>query len=156
MVNQSPVSQSPVNQSPGNISHPVTGHPVTGQPITGQPVTSHPVTGQPVTSQPVTSHPVTGQPGTIQPGTSYQSFAYDFQTIYSWLFTSQVPLQNYAPSVSSHVSHGSIRRLPDVHAPGYEHWNVRVPKSSHFFQTNHPIWAWFLSDVRPKCDDWSS
>ena len=32
-----------------------------------------------------------------------------------------MPLQNYAPSVSSHVSHGSIRRLPDVHAPGYEH-----------------------------------
>ena len=31
-----------------------------------------------------------------------------------------VPLQNYAPSISSHVSHGSIRRLPNVHTPGYE------------------------------------
>ena len=32
-----------------------------------------------------------------------------------------MPLQNYAPSISSHVSHGSIHRLPNVHTPGYEH-----------------------------------
>ena len=32
-----------------------------------------------------------------------------------------MPLQNYAPSISSHVSQGSIRRLPNVHTPGYEH-----------------------------------
>ena len=32
-----------------------------------------------------------------------------------------MPLQNYAPSISSHVSHGSGRRLPNVHTPGYEH-----------------------------------
>ena len=32
-----------------------------------------------------------------------------------------MPLQNYAPSISSHVSHRSIRRLPNVHTPGYEH-----------------------------------
>ena len=32
-----------------------------------------------------------------------------------------MPLQSYAPSISSHVSHGSICRLPNVHIPGYEH-----------------------------------
>ena len=82
-------------------SHPVTGHTVTGQALTGQYLTGHPVTG----------HPVTGQLITGQPGTSLQSFAYDFQN---------VPSQNYAPSVSN-VSNGSIRRLPNVHNPGYEH-----------------------------------
>ena len=124
--------------------HPVTGHPVTGQPLIGHPVTGHPltpqpVTGQPVTSQPVTGHPVTGQPGTDQPGTSYQSFAYDFQTQFiPGYLPVNVPLQNYAPSISSHVSHGSIRRLPNVHTPGYEHSEMSVPKSSYFFQTVNP------------------
>ena len=32
-----------------------------------------------------------------------------------------MPLQNYAPSISSHVSQSSIHRLPNVHTPGYEH-----------------------------------
>ena len=31
-----------------------------------------------------------------------------------------MPLQNYAPSISSHVSHGSVRRLPNIYTPGYE------------------------------------
>ena len=38
-----------------------------------------------------------------------------------------MPLQNYAPSISSHVSHGSIRRLPNVHTPRYEHSEMSVP-----------------------------
>ena len=89
---------------------PVTGHQVTGQEITGHPVTDHTVigealTGQLLTGQYLTGHPVTGQLGTGQPGTSHQSFAYDFQN---------VPLQNYAPSISSHLSQGSIRRLLDM------------------------------------------
>ena len=46
-----------------------------------------------------------------------------------------MPLQTYAPSISSHVSHG---RLPDIHIPGYEHSEVSVPKSSYFFQTVNP------------------
>ena len=35
-----------------------------------------------------------------------------------------MPLQNYAPSISSHVSHDSIRRLSNVHIPGYEHSEI--------------------------------
>ena len=32
-----------------------------------------------------------------------------------------MPIQNYAPSISSHISHGSVRRQPNVIIPGYEH-----------------------------------
>ena len=35
-----------------------------------------------------------------------------------------MPQQTYAPSVSSHVSHGSTRRLPNIHHSGYEHSEV--------------------------------
>ena len=130
-----------------SISHQSTGHPVTGQPVTSQPVTSQPVTGQlitghsliahrvagqpvisqpgtdhPVTSHPVTSQPVTSQPGTSQPGISFQAFAYDLQTqIPPGYLPINVPIQNYAPFINSHISHGSVRRLPNVIIPGYEH-----------------------------------
>ena len=126
-----PVTSQPITgqQSTGQLitSQLVTGQPITGQqstgqlntgqsvtchPVTGQEITGHPVTGQALTGHPVTGHPVTGHIVTCQPGTSHQSFAYDFQNM---------PLQNYAPSISSHVSHGSICRLPNVHTPGYEH-----------------------------------
>ena len=133
-VTSHPVTGQPVTGQPVTgqqitgqpvTSHPVTVHPVTGQPVTGHPVTSHPVTGQPVTGQPVTSQPVTHQPGTSQPGTSHQSFAYDFQTQFIPGYSPvNVPLQTYAPSISSHVSHGSTRRLPIMHIPGYEHSKV--------------------------------
>ena len=35
-----------------------------------------------------------------------------------------MPQQTYAPSVSSHVSHGSTRRLPNIHHSGHEHSEV--------------------------------
>ena len=41
-----------------------------------------------------------------------------------------MPLQTYAPSISSHVSHGSTRRLPNIHIPGYEHSEVPNPATS--------------------------
>ena len=100
------------------LSPPVTGHPVTCQPVTSQPVTSHPVTRQLITGHPVTGHPVTGQPGTSQlgssqPGIGLQSFAYDLQTqIPPGYIPINVPVQSYAPSISSHISHGSVHRLP--------------------------------------------
>ena len=120
-------------------SHPITGQPVTGQQITGHPVTGHPLTGQPVTSHPVTGQPGTGQPGTGQPGTSYQSFAYDFQNQFIPGYSPvSVPLQNYAPSISSHVSHGTINRLPNVHTPGYEHSEMSESPNDYFFQTVNP------------------
>ena len=81
------------------------------QPVAHGPLVLYAVI-QTLTGHPVTGHPVTGQLGIGQPGTSHQSFAYDFQN---------VPLQNYAPSISSHVSHGCIHRQPNVHTPGYEH-----------------------------------
>ena len=123
------------------LSPPVTGHPVTGQPVTGQPVTSHPVTGQLITSHPVIDHPVTGHPvtghpvnqspvtsqpgtsqlGSSQPGIGLQSFAYDLQTqIPPGYIPINVPVQSYAPSISSHISHGSVHRLSNVLIPGYE------------------------------------
>ena len=104
------VHQSPVNRSFSHrsISHQSTSHRAT---FPGHPVISHPVTGQPA-----------DQPGTSQPGISYQSFAYDLQTQFVPVYLPvNVPVQNYAPSISSHVSHGSGRRLPNVHTPGYEH-----------------------------------
>ena len=116
-----PVTGQPVISQPVT-SHSFTGNPVTGQPITSQPGTGHPVTSHPVTGQPVTSQPVISQPGTSQPGISFQSFAYDLQTqIPSSYLPINVPIQNYAPSISSHISHGSVRRLPNVIFPGYEH-----------------------------------
>ena len=124
-----PGIKSTIHQS---TRHPVTGQQITSQPVTGQfftghPVTGHPVVGQPVTGHPVTSQPVTSQPGTSQPGSSqpgisYQSFAYDLQTQFvPGYLPGSVPVQNYAPSISSHVSNGSGRRLSNVHTPGYEH-----------------------------------
>ena len=117
--------------SPPVTGHPVTGQPVTSQPVTGQlitchpvtghPVTGHPVTGQPVTSQPVTSKPGTSQLGSSQPGIGLQSFAYDLQTqIPPGYIPINVPVQSYAPSISSHISHGSVHRLSNVLIPGYE------------------------------------
>ena len=132
-VTGQPVTGKPVTGQPVTwqqiTGQPVTSHPVTSQPVTGHPVTGHPVTGQPVTSQPVISQPVTGQPGTDQPDTSQQSFTYDFQIPITNQFISgyspvNVPQQTYAPSVSSHVSQGSTRRLPNIHHSGYEHSEV--------------------------------
>ena len=31
-----------------------------------------------------------------------------------------MPVQSYAPSISSHISHGSVHRLSNVFIPGYE------------------------------------
>ena len=110
-----PVTGQPVNQSPVNQS------PVTGQLISVHPVADHPVTGQPVTSQPVTSQPGTSQLGSSQPGIGLQSFAYDLQTqIPPGYIPINVPVQSYAPSISSHISHGSVHRLSNVLIPGYE------------------------------------
>ena len=68
------------------------------------------------------SHRSSSHRSTRHLSTSHQSFAYDFQTQFTPGYSPvNVPLQNYAPSISSHVSHGSIRRLPNVHIPGYEH-----------------------------------
>ena len=112
--------------SPPVTGHPVTGQPVTSQPVTGQlisghPVTGHPVTGHPVTGQPVTSQPGTSQLGSSQPGIGLPSFAYDLQTqIPPGYIPINVPLQSYAPSISSHISHGSVHRLSNVLIPGYE------------------------------------
>ena len=107
--------------SPPVTGHPVTSHPVTGQLISGHPVTGHPVTGQPVTSQPVTSQPGTSQLGSSQPGIGLQSFAYDLQTqIPPGYLPINVPVQSYAPSISSHISHGSVHRLSNVLIPGYD------------------------------------
>ena len=134
LVNQSPVSQPRVNQSLGNkslvIQSPVNESLVNQSPVIQSPVSQSLVNQSPVIQSPVsqsashqsTSLPVTGQPGTGQPGTCHQSFAYDFQTQFIPGYSPvNMPLQNYAPSISSHVSHGSIRRLPNVHTPGYEH-----------------------------------
>ena len=116
---------------------PITGHPVTGQPVMGHPVTSQPITGHPVTSLPVTGQLVTGQPGTSQPGTdhpgtSQQPFTLDFLSPVN-ISLVIVPQHSYAPSVSSHVSHGSKRRLPNIQHAGYElSERTRVPKSSYF------------------------
>ena len=102
-------------------SHWSTSHPVTGQLISVHPVTGHPVTGQLVTSQPVTSQPGTSQLGSSQPGIGLQSFAYDLQTqIPPGYIPINVPVQSYAPSISSHISHGSVHRLLNVLIPGYE------------------------------------
>ena len=113
-----PVTGHPVNGQPV-ISHPVT--PVTGQPLTSQPVTpvtSHPATGQPVTSQPVTCQPGTSQPGTAQPVTIQHAFTLDYQSPVTCLYA---PNQHSYPAlVSSHVSTGSIRRLPSQQNRGYE------------------------------------
>ena len=98
--------------SPPVTSQPVTSHPVTGQLISVHPVTGHPVASQPVTSQPVTSQPGTSQLGSSQPGIGLQSFAYDLQTqIPPGYIPINVPVQSYAPSISSHISHGSVHRL---------------------------------------------
>ena len=112
---------SPPVTSHGSSSHQSTSHPVTWQLITGHPVTGHPVTGHPVTGQPVTSQPGTSQLGSSQPGIGLQSFAYDLQTqILPGYIPINVPVQSYAPSISSHISHGSVHRLSYVLIPGYE------------------------------------
>ena len=91
-------------------SHRSSSHPVTGQLISGHPDTGHPVTGLPVTGQPGTS-----QLGSSQPGIGLPSFAYDLQTqIPPGYIPINVPVQSYAPSISSHISHGSVHRLSNV------------------------------------------
>ena len=107
--------------SPPVTGHPVTSHPVTGQLITGHPVAGHPDTSHSVTRQPVTSQPGTSQLGSSQPGIGLQLFAYDLQTqIPPGYIPINVPVQSYAPSISSHISHGSVHRLSNVLIPGYE------------------------------------
>ena len=50
-----------------------------------------------------------------------QSFAYDLQTqIPPGYIPINVPVQSYAPSISSHISQGSVHRLSNVFIPGYE------------------------------------
>ena len=103
-VTSQPVTSQPVTSQPVT-SQPVTSHPVTGQLISVHPVTAHPVASQPVTSQPVTSQPGTSQLGSSQPGIGLQSFAYDLQThIPPGYIPINVPVQSYAPSISSHIS----------------------------------------------------
>ena len=115
-----PVTGHPVTRQPVT-SHPVTGQLISVHPVTGHPVTSQPVTSQPVTSQPVTSQPGTSQLGSSQPGIGLQSFAYDLQIqIPPGYIPINVPVQSYAPSISSHISHGSVHRLSNVLIPGYE------------------------------------
>ena len=107
--------------SPPVTSQPVTSQPVTSHPVTGQLISVHPVTGQPVTSQPVTNQPGTSQLGSSQPGIGLQSFAYDLQTqIPPGYIPINMPVQSYALSISSHISHGSVHRLSNVFIPGYE------------------------------------
>ena len=94
--------------------------PVTGQPVTSQPFTSHPVTGQLIK---VTGHPVNQAPVNQAPVNQalVSRFAYDLQTqIPPGYIPINVPIQSYAPSISSHISHGSVRRLSNVLIPGYE------------------------------------
>ena len=51
-----------------------------------------------------------------------------------------MPLQNYAPSLSSHVSNGSIRRLPNVHTPAYEHSEMsEFPNPATSFKQMIPL-----------------
>ena len=71
------------------------------------------------TSQPVTSQPGTSRLGSSQPGIGLQSFAYDLQIPPGYI-PINVPVQSYAPSISSHISHGSVHRLSNVLIPGYE------------------------------------
>ena len=100
---------------------PALSPPVTGHPVTGQPVTSHPVIGQLITGHPVTSQPGTSQLGSSQLGIGLQAFAYDLQTqIPPGYVPVNVPVQSYALSISSHISHGSVHRLSNVLIPGYE------------------------------------
>ena len=114
------------------LSPPVTGHPVTSQPVNQSPVIQSlgnlspviqsPINQSPVNQSPVTSQPGTSQLGSSQPGIGLQSFAYDLQTqIPPGYIPINVPVQSYAPSISSHISHGSVHRLSNVLIPGYEH-----------------------------------
>ena len=53
-----------------------------------------------------------------------QSFQYDLQTqIPPGYIPINVPVQSYAPSISSHISQGSVHRLSNVFIPGYERSN---------------------------------
>ena len=53
-----------------------------------------------------------------------QSFAYDLQTqVPPGYIPINVPVQSYAPSISSHISQGSVHRLSNVFIPGYERSN---------------------------------
>ena len=53
-----------------------------------------------------------------------QSFAYDLQTqIPPGYIPINVPVKSYAPSISSHISQGSVHRLSNVFIPGYERSN---------------------------------
>ena len=53
-----------------------------------------------------------------------QSFPYDLQTqIPPGYIPINVPVQSYAPSISSHISQGSVHRLSNVFIPGYERSN---------------------------------
>ena len=109
-VNQSPVNQSPVNQSPVNQS---SSHWATYLRSSSHRSSSH--------QSPVTSQPGTSQLGSSQPGIGLQSFVYDLQTqIPPGYIPINVPVQSYAPSISSHISHGSVHRLSNVFIPGYE------------------------------------
>ena len=77
-----------------------------------------------------TSHRSTSHRSTRHRSTRHQSFTYDFQSPITNQFISgyspvNVPQQTYAPSVSSHVSQGSTRRLPNIHHSGYEHSEVK-------------------------------
>ena len=106
------------------LSPPVTSHPVTGQPVNQSPshwATYHRSSSHRSSSHWSTSQPGTSQLGSSQPGIGLQSFAYDLQTqIPPGYIPINVPVQSYAPSISSHISHGSVHRLSNVLIPGYE------------------------------------
>ena len=129
LLGAGPIKVAPVNWS---SSHRSTSHQSTSHQSTSHRATyhqsfihwssSHQSTSHQSIRHRSSSHRSTSQPGTSQPGISFQSFAYDLQTqIPPGYFPINVPIQNYAPSISSHISHGSVHRLPNVIIPGYEH-----------------------------------
>ena len=120
--------QSLVNRSSSHrsTSHQSTNHQSTGHQSTSHWATyhrsfihqssSHRSTGHQLSRHRSSSHRSTSHqstrhqaPGSSQPGISFQSFAYDLQTqIPPGYISINVPIQSYAPSISSHVSHGSV------------------------------------------------
>ena len=119
--------------SPPVTSHQSTSHQSTSHQSTSHQSSSHWATYFRSSSRQSTSHqspvnqsrqPGTSQLGSSQPGMGLQSFAYDLQTqIPPGYIPINVPVQSYAPSISSHISQGSVHRLSNVFIPGYERSN---------------------------------
>ena len=109
------------------------------------------------TSQPVTSQPGTSQLGSSQPGIGLQSFAYDLQTqIPPGYIPINMPVQSYAPSISSHISHGSVHRLSNVFIPGYERSDrLELPNPASSSRQIIPLKPDFSQVSRPSRKDQS-